>query len=143
MQHNTILAIDPGTVQSAFVLWDSLQKSILEKGIVQNEAMLHRVMQKDYDIMACEMIASYGMPVGREVFETVLWIGRFVQATHDKHSLIYRKDVKMHLCNSTRAKDGNIRQALLDLLGKEATKGVHKDIWAALGVAVTFSSRDA
>ncbi len=88
--------------------------------------------------VAIEMIASYGMPVGKEVFETVLWIGRFIEAVHPHPvALVYRKDVKMHLCGTTRAKDPNIRQALLDRFGKEATKGIKKDMWAALGVAVT------
>jgi hypothetical protein len=58
--------------------------------------------------------------------------------------LVYRKDVKLLLCGSPRAKDANIRQALLDLLGPQGTKakpgptyGVKSHAWAALGVAVT------
>lgn len=137
-----ILAIDPGTTQSAFVLFDKGESRILDKAILPNSEVLHLIESvKDADV-AVEMIASYGMAVGKEVFETCLWIGRFYQAAYLKNTpvkLIYRKDVKMHLCGSTKAKDANIRQALIDLLGKEKTKGVAKDMWAALGVAVTVS----
>ena len=87
------------------------------------------------------MVASYGMPVGKDIFETVKWIGRFEEAAATiwevKTILIYRKDVKSYLCGSMKAKDSNIRQALIDLLGKEKTKGVSKDIWSALAVALT------
>ena len=104
-----------------------------------------------------EMVASYGMPVGREVFETVRWIGRFHEAFGGAE-YVYRKDVKIHLCQSMRAKDANVRQAILDLFppaggGKVpqvGTKlqpgplyGVRKDIWSALAVALTFSGRDS
>jgi hypothetical protein len=58
--------------------------------------------------------------------------------------LVFRKDVKMHLCNSMRAKDANIRTALIDKLGAPGTKkmqgptyGVTSHAWAALAVAVT------
>ncbi|MBQ1764316.1 MAG: hypothetical protein IIZ92_15615 [Aquincola sp.] len=104
------------------------------------------VLRPQCDTLAIEMIASYGMPVGREVFETCVWIGRFVQAWHspDKVRLVYRRDVKLHLCGSPRAKDPNIRQALIDKLGPAGTKkdpgptyGVKSHAWAALGVAVT------
>jgi hypothetical protein len=56
---------------------------------------------------------------------------------------VFRKDVKLHLCNSPRAKDANVRQALLDRLGPQGTKkapgptyGVKSHEWAALAVAV-------
>ncbi len=134
-----IFSIDPGSEKSAFVLYDSHDKVILDKGILPNEDLLHRIKGGDAFSMAIEMIASYGMPVGKDVFETCIWIGRFIQAVEVPVTRIYRKDVKMFLCGNMRAKDSNIRQALLDLLGKEATKGVSKDMWAALGVAVTFA----
>jgi hypothetical protein len=70
------------------------------------------------DVLAVEMIASYGMAVGASVFDTCIWIGRFVQAWDPRpHALVYRRDVKLHLCGSARAKDANVRQALLDLYG--------------------------
>lgn len=140
-----ILAIDPGTEQSAFVIMDPETRVIALKGIFYNDDIMQSVIYYNldkYDRAAIEMIASYGMPVGKEVFETCVWIGKFMQLLSSNNkpvNLVYRKDVKMHLCGSTRAKDANIRQALIDLLGKEKTKGVSKDMWAALGVAVTVA----
>ena len=139
MKARTILAIDPGTAQSAYVLWDSHDKQIIEKGIVPNDDVLRKIGTLIYDAIAIEMIASYGMSVGKEVFQTCVWIGRFIQrAAPIRTDLIYRREVKMFLCGSMRAKDSNIRQALIDMLGKDTTKGVSKDVWAALGVAVTY-----
>jgi hypothetical protein len=107
--------------------------------------MLALIKSRDlepYDFAAIEMIASYGLPVGREVFETCLWIGRFMERLDKPTRLIYRKDVKLHLCNSPRAKDGNVRQALVDKYGKPGTKknpgklyGISGHLWAALAVA--------
>ncbi len=55
-------------------------------------------------------------------------------------------EVKIHLCNHPRAKDPNIRQALIDRFGAPGTKknqgatyGLAGDMWSALGVAVTFA----
>lgn len=154
-EHNMrILAVDPGNVESAYVLLDGL--TIVEKGKVFNQEMLAIVTEHGrrlsgaglVDELVVEMIASYGMAVGREVFETVFWIGRFCQAWSEgprKFYRMYRKDVKMHLCYSMRAKDGNVRMALIDKLGAQGTKkcpgptyGVSADIWAALGVGVTW-----
>jgi hypothetical protein len=134
-----IFAIDPGNEKSAFVLYDTEQKIIIDKRILDNGLLLVYMRDVVYDELAIEMIASYGMPVGKTVFDTCLWVGRFVQAALPcKAHLIYRKDEKMFLCASMKAKDSNIRQALIDLLGKETTKGCSKDIWAALAVAITF-----
>jgi hypothetical protein len=141
------LAIDPGTTESGWVLFD--EGRVFDCGIAPNADMLEHIRSvppSGQRRLAIEMIASYGMAVGREVFETCVWIGRFQQAWFDPEAvrLIYRKDVKLHLCGSPRAKDPNIRQALIDLLGPPGKKaspgptyGVSSHAWAALGVAVT------
>ena len=153
-----ILAIDPGTYKSAFVLYSNGE--IEESGIYQNDDMLAIIYKFSYDHFAVEMIASYGMPVGKSVFETCVWIGRFIQrfketprVSRPKFHYVYRKAVKMHLCGSTRAKDSNIRQAIIDRypatgggktpqIGIKNKKGplygISKDVWAALAVAITF-----
>ncbi len=145
-----ILAIDPGPTQSGWVSYSG--GKVLCSGVDVNEHLIHRVEQYTAPI-AIEMIASYGMPVGAEVFETCVWIGRFIQCAQQKSKarLVFRRDVKLHLCGSSRAKDSNIRQALLDRyprtgggktpqIGTKAKPGplygVSTHAWAALGVAV-------
>jgi hypothetical protein len=150
-----ILAIDPGTTESGWCIYADGTVSL--SGVMSNpevvELLKCNTSPRDYTL-AIEMIASYGMAVGREVFETCVWIGRFVQAWHspDAVRLVYRRDVKLHLCGSPNAKDANIRQALLDMFPRTGggktpqigTKsqpgplyGVSSHAWAALGVAVT------
>lgn len=142
-----IIAIDPGYRQSALVAWTG--EEITRKEILENEKA-RDVLGTDFvqKTVVIEMISSYGMPVGREVFETVLWIGRFVERAtaygHDVH-LVYRHAIKMHLCNSARAKDSNIRRAIIDRFGGDAAikkggplHGVSKDLWSALAVALYF-----
>lgn len=80
----------------------------------------------DTDILlAIEMVASYGMPVGETVFETCVWIGRFIEGLKFAvrgFSKVYRKDEKINLCHSMKAKDSNIRQALIDRFGEVGIK---------------------
>jgi hypothetical protein len=148
-----ILAIDPGPVQSALVLL-SPDRKILEASIESNKHVASILKARwwnrtlgtpGWPHVAIEMIASYGMPVGAEVFETCTWIGRFEEAFDDEGlaARYFRKDIKLHLCGFTRAKDSNVRQALIDLLGPAGVKknpgptyGIKKDMWAALAVAV-------
>jgi hypothetical protein len=135
-----ILAIDPGTEQSGWCLLSS-DCGVLDSGVLPNSQLLGRFVLQPIahvNTLAIEMVASYGMPVGREVFETVRWIGRFQQAWRDPEAvrLVYRRDVKLHLCGSMRAKDPHVRQALIDRLGKPGTKGVTGHAWSALAVAV-------
>ncbi len=79
----------------------------------------------EYVLFVIEMISIYGMQVGKEVFDTCVWIGKFIQTAEDRKiqtKYIYRKDEKMNICNSMKAKDSNIRQALIDRFGEVGTK---------------------
>lgn len=143
-----MLAVDPGTTHSGVVWYRDGQPT--DCGVYENEEVLGFLRAPVVESVAIEMIASYGMAVGREVFETCLWIGRYIERAGgmDKVRLVYRRDVKQHICGSAKAKDANIRQALIDRWGGKAeaigTKkspgplyAVKSHAWAALAVAVT------
>jgi hypothetical protein len=142
----SVLAIDPGNAKSAWVVFNG--KRVLDKGINDNDDVRSLIYQQDSLLvhhLAIEMVESFGMAVGKEVFETVYWIGRFVESWKGPSTRVYRKEVKIHLCGTMKAKDPNIRQALLDRFGPPGTKkqpgltyGITKDMWSALAVAVTY-----
>lgn len=157
---NQILAIDPGNTASAFVLLDPSCKP-LQYGKIDNDKMLS-VIESVIAInplsavdVAIEMVASYGMAVGKTVFDTCVWIGRFEQAARyygaNSVNKVYRADEKMNLCHSMKANDSTIRQALVDRFapdtpnkGKGNKKnpgffyGFRDDIWQAMAVGVTY-----
>ena len=144
-----LLAIDPGPEQSAWLFYDSGR--LTHAGIQGNLNVLGIV--RDYPSppfvgipLVIEQVCHYGMPVGAEVFETVWWTGRFCEAAGD-FIRVPRLTVKMHLCRSARAKDANVRQALIDRFGGKAkaigTKkapgplyDVKSHLWSALALAV-------
>jgi len=151
-----ILAVDPGNVESAYCVIDKTNYKPIEFGKIENEKF-RKKMAKDLkmypiDNFAIEMIASYGMPVGKEVFETCVWIGRFMETFKCKSTYyIYRKEEKINLCGSMKAKDSNIRQALIDRFARfdfkngKGTKsnqdffyGFSKDVWSAYAVGITW-----
>ena len=152
----TILAIDPGNVQSGYVLVEHDGKEIrkvLDVGKIPNEEIFP-VLCREYQHLAIEMVAGMGMPVGQEVFDTCFWIGRFWEYAElyrkgYQIQKIYRREEKLYLCGHSQAKDANIRQALIDRYGAVGTKKnpgffyvngtkFAKDMWAAMAVAVTY-----
>lgn len=144
-----LLAIDPGPVESGWVVveWDSLRP--LHFGITPNGKLLEQVRRTAGMPLAVEMVAAYGMPVGREVFDTCVWIGRFDEAAGGGARLIFRPDVKVHHCHARGAKDSAVAQAMVDRFAPGApnkgkgTKaapgwfyGFAKDVWQAYALAV-------
>jgi len=101
--------------------------------------------------VACEHLQCFGMAIGKETFETAYWIGsirEYCRTLGAPFHRVYRSEVKMHLCQSMRAKDANVRQALIDRFGAVGTKknpgplhGVSGHCWSALAVAVTCAAR--
>ena len=153
-----VLAIDPGPVESAFVVIDAETCRPLEFGKLPNAQLLawiqtYRIDQCPTTHAAIEMIASHGMAVGAEVFDTCVWIGRFYSHIEGwmglTPDLVKRHPVKLHHCHDSRAKDSNITQALVDRFapgqpnhGKGAKAapgwfyGFRADIWQAYALAV-------
>lgn len=146
-----ILGIDPGPEQSGWVVLDGGKVIESCADTDNDDAMLSVITHFKECHLVIEQIASYGMPVGASTFETVYWSGRFAQCWLDETPYLNQRviripriDVKMALCHDSRAKDANIRQALIDRLGPPGTKskpggtyGVKSHAWAALAVAVT------
>jgi hypothetical protein len=147
---DTLLAIDPGNEKSAYCFINKETYQPIEFGILPNKELRELILDYPTEIdMAIEMVASYGMAVGSTIFETCLWIGRFIECYKRNNvkepKKVYRKDVKLHICNSPRAKDSNIRQALIDRFGEVGTKaekgffyGFKSDIWSAYAVGVFY-----
>ena len=151
-----LLAIDPGNTESGWCLIDEDRRPI-HFGKSPNEEIIDLLYEElntsDWllDRAAIEMVASYGMPVGRDVFETCVWIGRFLQVLDGQAQidLTYRRDIKLHHCHTSKAKDTNVRQALVDRFAPgqpnhgKGTKaapgwfyGFRADIWQAYALAV-------
>ena len=156
-----IFAIDPGNEQSARCVMTGDYK-LLDFGKAPNKEVMEHMLYiltdtatsiSLIDGVIIERIASYGMPVGREVFDTCEWIGRFSQEAEKlvKVDYIYRKEEKLYICGSPKAKDANIRAALIERFAQHDFKngrgtksnpdvfyGVKADVWAAIAVAVTY-----
>ena len=161
----TLLTIDPGTFESAYVIYQTLTKQILSSGKISNAALIEIISTSKVEHLVIEQIKSYGMPVGDSTITTCVWIGIFIKAWHDQAkwplndlndldqarcTLLPRKTIVGQICANARANDANIRAALIDLFGGKANaignkkqKGelyhVHKDVWSALAIAVAFS----
>lgn len=155
-----ILGLDPGNKETGYCIVDENLKPIMF-GKEPNEivmaicktTLVEADMNTDSYIVAIERVASYGMAVGSEVFETCEWIGRFAQELGHFAPVdyVYRRDEKKYICGSPTANDAAIRRALADRFaygepnyGKGTKKqpgffyGFKADIWSAYAVCVTY-----
>ena len=154
-----ILAIDPGPEQSAALLYDSDKRCVGQDYAGQMLNAEIRPLLPIGSILVIEHVSHYGsgMAVGASVFETCIAIGRFIQAWDDDDTvhLVKRQTIKTVLCGSARAKDANVRQALIDRFGGSREKaigtkkapgplyGVSGHLWSALAVAVAWCELEA
>lgn len=146
-----IIAIDPGYRRSAVVRFDG--RLVLIHDIRDNEEMLLDLRtSKQQAVLVLEEMqlftSNYG--VGREIFDSVFWSGRFAEAWSPRRfDRILRSKVRGHL-GATKGGDAAVRQALIDRFGpyKETAigskrspgplYGVKADEWSALAIAVTY-----
>lgn len=141
-----MIAIDPGTTHSAIL--DFNGEKVTWAQYLHNDALLIQIRSCSdlllHKSLAIEHIQCQGRIVGKETFDTCIFIGRVIEAAYARGAHIipvYRNDVKLHLCDTMRGiKDSNVRQALIDKYGgKEEAKrrfhGVTSHLWQALAVA--------
>lgn len=149
---STLYALDPGTEESALVRID--EDGTVSGRIWPNALLLEELRNETrFGHLVIEQVESFGMPVGREVFETVFWSGRFAEVWQCEgqftFSRIGRKAVKLALCGTVKAKDPHIRQALIDRYGgSQCIKkggplaGIKSHLWSALAVAVAYQVQE-
>ena len=151
-----VLAIDPGSTESAFVFYDG--ERIYDFDKQNNYAILQNIKTTGADIVLIENLSNYGMPVGRDVFETLIWIGRFVQKCEErelKNQLILRASIKAWHCGTTAAKDSNVKQSLVNKYAKHDLKhgkgkkdnpdffyGFKADVWQAFAIAAYYFEKE-
>ena len=152
-----LFAIDPGPQESAYVVVDTANGLKPKQFGKELNRDLRARLWVPSDYLVIEQIGHYGtgMPAGKDVFDTCIWIGRFIEAhPGDSVALIKRATVKAHLCGSAKANDGNIIQALVDRFAPNTPNhgkggknqpgwfyGFHSDIWQAYSLAVYFADK--
>ena len=160
-----IMGIDPANNKVSWVVWDTkggiIAKAQSEKGLLAHTHCeeIERFIKhmpayvRDFCInyIAIENVQSFGMAVGKTTFDTVRNIGRIQQYAmllDLTPILINRGEIKINFCHSMKAKDTNIKQALIDRFGEVGTKknpgffyGISKDNWQAFAVAATAFDR--
>lgn len=146
-----VVAVDPGYRQSAFVVYDGTR--VCGHGIRENSVLLGDLGIASNNVMLVleemQLFAS-NHGVGREIFDSVFWSGRFAQVwTPRPFDRILRSTVRAHL-QATKGGDAAVRQSLIDrfgpykevAIGRKASPGplygIHADEWSALAIAVTW-----
>lgn len=165
-----ILAIDPGSKQSAWLFFDAGHP--FPFGIYPNDELLEclrkpvdgfATFKSGLDLVVIETIEPrYGLQMGWETLDTARWIGRFEEASRPLPvALLKRSEILRHLGVVTSPKkgekrvsaDSGVRQALTDrfggkdeAIGLKASPGplygIKEDVWSALAIAVTQADQE-
>ena len=163
-----ILAIDPGSEQSGWVIMDTDDGQLVDFGKSDNETLLSVVRSlfpnRIMGLVIEQIQPRYGLQMGWATLDTMRWVGRFEEAARPVPvSRLVRSEILRHLGVVTAPRkgekrvsaDSGVRQALIDRYGGTGGKaaaiglkaspgplyGVSKDAWAALAVACTWADQ--
>ena len=148
-----ILAIDPGTTESGYVILDCETKAIVAHGIVDNWGMEHMLLDFDRVTHAViERIACRGIVAGDSVFLTCEWVGRFhwwLRSRGIPVAFMKRREVLTELLGSHKVRwkgaDSKVRAIAIESIGPQgsadkpgSTFGLRYDEWQAAGLALAW-----
>lgn len=158
-----ILAIDPGTNESGYIVIDSETLDVLDKGIADNNIFLTIIRgeisllnnHKEI-ILVVEGMHLYGA-VSEDTVQTLIWTGRFIQRFKDDYYPADYKEIKRSAVRKYFGvkNDAGIKAALVDKfeLGSiHKAKGTKKEpgcfygfkyhIWQAYALAVMYTETE-
>lgn len=150
---NPILAIDPGTDRSAWVLLDG--SSILGAAIEENARLLTRLRiggPGAWTVAIERIEPRYGLNMGWETIRTCELVGALTEAARPLPVVLLRRsEILRHLGVASRGSaDSGVRAALMDRWGGEQSvrkgqplAGIKTHLWSALGVAVAYADDPA
>ena len=152
-----ILGLDPGYKESALVLYGTDDQRVIQSAIGDNLTLLPLLASAEIwgtaDLLVVEQMQMFrsAFGVGAEVFDSVFWSGRFVQAWQPRPwARLLRSKVRGHL-HAIKGGDAAVRQGLIVRFGgyKETAIGTKKNpgplygikshMWSALALAVTYA----
>lgn len=110
-----ILGIDPGPTETAYCMIDE-GYAVLMAGKEPTAFLIKALGVAPPDHAAIESIQSYGMMVGRSVFDTCYAIGRILQTCENANvpwALYPRPEYARRICGVGKISDSVLRQALL------------------------------
>ena len=138
-----IAGIDPGPHLSGFCVWDTCSQEIIFSVPNMINYNIGRITFGE-TVYIIEDVKSFGMAVGESVFSTCKQIGELLYRLDNSIS-VYKRDVQLHFCNTTRAKDTNIKRVLLDRFGEKGTKknpgktyGLSQHAWDAFALCILY-----
>jgi hypothetical protein len=142
-----ILGCDPGSDQSACVLWDTKQNRILKHWQEPNGVVLTILRGMVCpDVCVIEDVAFYGKVLNKSTFETLKFIGRIQEIFPHNHALVIYPEIAVHFCNSRRVKTSQINAVLMDRFGGKGTKkqpgvlfGIKEHEWSALSCCIHYA----
>ena len=159
-----IIAIDPGTTHSGYVVFNTSDMSFTEHGKIKNEDLAERMAillqtRKQYEQpierVIIENITPQGV-FGKTTIETCKWLGRFdliasLFLRRGAHSYVYinRSTVKKHLLGKVNGmRDTHVRKAVIQRIHPNFSRknpgplaGVTKDTWSALALALVYTDQ--
>ena len=160
----TILALDPGTVESGWVLWDLAEMRVIRSGVDDNDFVEDRLCFQfggaEWDACVIERPAPMGQVLGRDLLETIWTAARFTCAAEAIAAFgdvtiqhIERMEVKRQLLGRTTGNDTQVNAAVRAYVANhhhitekevKGTKkapgpcfGIKSHAWAALAVCLT------
>lgn len=154
---DAVLAIDPGTWESGWIMWQGKDEQIIGLGKWSNDQLLEAIIKKEFALaqgicrLVVEEVKSYGRAVNFEVLDTIFWSGRFAQAFMDhggEVTMLPRQKVASYITQGFKGNDTAIRNALIERYGRPPTKkhpNYHyngfkpaRDEWQAWALAVAY-----